>query len=185
MNLKYKLLEHPFYQNWESGKITLDQLANYSKSYNEFISRIPDFWKRIIDSLNPGSKEGNKIIEEEKNHITLWQKWSEQLPSTDSNPSMNNVITAFENLNPSELLGAIHSFEIQQPEVAKTKKSGLIKHYGFSENDTIYFDEHMNEAEHIKYGEYLYKNFAGKKDFENGFSKGSELIFHSLDKFMN
>lgn len=41
MNLKHKLLEHPFYQTWEKGEITKQQLSAYAKSYNEFITNIP------------------------------------------------------------------------------------------------------------------------------------------------
>ena len=88
-------------------------------------------------------------------------------------------------MNPSELLGAIHSFEVQQPEVAKTKKEGLLNHYGFSEADTTYFDEHMNEAEHIEYGRKLANDFAVKSDFEKGFSRGSEIFYNALDRFLN
>ena len=87
-------------------------------------------------------------------------------------------------MNPSELLGAIHSFEIQQPEVAKTKKEGLLKHYNIDESKTKYFDEHMNEEEHIAYGKMLSQKFADKSDFEKGFKRGSEIFYYALDRFM-
>ena len=183
MILKHKLLEHPFYQAWEKGEITKQQLSNYAKSYNEFITHIPVFWETVINAFDSESPLGKKVIEEEISHISLWNKWAEKLSVSDSYPSLNNEIDAFKKMNASELLGAIHSFEIQQPEVAKTKKAGLLNHYGFSEKETLYFDEHMNEQEHIKYGEFLYKNFANKEDFERGFNEGAKLIYHSLDKY--
>ena len=185
MILKHKLLEHPFYQAWGKGEITKEQLSSYAASYNEFISMVPEFWNIVISTFDSKSKDGLKILKDENSHIGLWQKWSEKLPVTVQYPSMNNEINAFANMNPSELLGAIHAFEIQQPEVAMTKKEGLMKHYGFEESDLIYFDEHINEAEHIKYGDSLAKNFANYSDFERGFEKGSEIIYKSLDKFIN
>jgi pyrroloquinoline quinone (PQQ) biosynthesis protein C len=185
MILKHKLLDHPFYKDWEKGAISIQQLSNYSKSYKEFITQIPVYWDIIIKNFDFESAIGKKIIADERHHIFLWNEWADKLPETLSYPAMKDEIDTFNKMNASELLGAIHAFEIQQPEAAKTKKAGLIKYYGFNETDTKYFDEHINEAEHIKYGEYLYNNFANKKDFEKGFSKGAELIFHSLDKFLN
>jgi pyrroloquinoline quinone (PQQ) biosynthesis protein C len=87
-------------------------------------------------------------------------------------------------MTPSELLGALHSFEIQQPEVAESKKDGLLKHYGFSEKDLKYFDEHMNEQDHISYGKYLKEEFADEEEFNKGFERGSELFFKNLNLFM-
>lgn len=185
MILKHNLLDHPFYKNWEKGTISIQQLSKYSKSYGEFITKIPVFWNYTIEIFDSNSLTGKKIIEEEKHHILLWKIWSERLPDVKNYPSMKDEIDAFSKMNVSELLGAIHAFEIQQPNVSKTKKAGLIKYYGFNNSDTKYFDEHMNEAEHIKYGEYLYNNFADKKKFKKGFSKGAELIYNSLDKFLN
>jgi len=185
MNLKHKLLDHPFYRAWEKGEITKEQLSAYAASYNEFIKMVPEFWSVVISTFDSKSEEGKKIIGEETAHINLWKKWSDKLPSSENFPSMNNEISSFNNFNPSELLGAIHAFEIQQPDVAKTKKEGLIKHYGFNESELIYFDEHMNEAEHIKYGDSLAKTKADYSDFEKGFEKGSKIIYRSLDKFIN
>ena len=185
MNLKHKLLEHPFYQAWEKGEITEAQLSSYAASYNEFISMIPEFWTVVVSAFDSKNPEGAKIINEETAHIELWKKWSDKLPSSDNYPSMKNEIKSFVNMNPSELLGAIHAFEIQQPEVAKTKKDGLINHYGFSAGELLYFDEHINEAEHIQYGNKLANNFAVYSEFEKGFEKGSEIIYKSLDKFIN
>ena len=185
MNLKHKLLEHPFYQKWERGEITSEQLSNYAATYNEFISMIPEFWSVVVSSFDSKNPEGKKIINEETAHIDLWKKWSNKLPRAENYPSMKSEIESFANMNPSELLGAIHAFEIQQPEVAQTKKEGLIKHYGFKAEDLDYFDEHMNEAEHIQYGNKLASGFAVYSDFERGFEKGSEIIYKSLDKFVN
>lgn len=185
MNLKHKLLDHPFYQAWERGEITTEQLSKYAASYNEFITMIPEFWSAVISTFDSKSDEGKKIINEETSHINLWKKWSEKLPLSIQYPQMNDEISGFANMNPSELLGAIHAFEIQQPDVARTKKDALMKHFGFDSSELIYFDEHMNEAEHIRYGDMLARNFADYSEFEKGFEKGSDIIYKSLDKFLN
>jgi pyrroloquinoline quinone (PQQ) biosynthesis protein C len=184
MKLKHKLSEHPFYQLWNKGEITQDQLSKYSYAYLELVEQIPALWSQSVNGLNAVSDESEKVVLEESSHIPMWNQFKSKL-NCENYPSMKDVNEELFKMNPSELLGAIHSFEVQQPEVAKTKKEGLLNHYGFSEADTLYFDEHMNEAEHIEYGRKLANDFAVKSDFEKGFSRGSEIFYNALDRFLN
>ncbi len=183
MELKYRLLEHPFYQSWNCGEISEERLANYALSYNEFIDRIPDYWTRIINDLGADKHVGQIIIEEETEHIALWHKWCEKLPATGNYPRMIELISGLDNMSASELLGAVHAFEIQQPEVAAAKKKGLLEYYGFTEEDVTYFDEHENEEEHIDFGAKLAASSANEDEFNQGFEKGSKLIYESLNLF--
>ena len=185
MELKYKLLEHPFYQAWLDGEITPRQLSKYHKSYKKLVEQIPLYWYRVTVGLDAYSLQSSKVISEEISHISLWDKWSDKLPEENDYPQMKVLLDSFEKMKPSELLGALHSFEIQQPGVALTKKNSLIEHYNFVENELTYFDEHLNEAEHIKYGKELAENFANPSDFKRGFDSGSKLLYDALDVFMN
>lgn len=184
MKIQKKLLDHPFYQLWTKGEITEFQLAKYSHSYFELIKEIPNLWSQAISGLNADSPESQKLINEEIAHIELWNIFKNKQINT-AYPGMSDVINELSEMNPSQLLGAIHSFEVQQPEVAKTKKDGLLKHYNFNETDTKYFDEHMNEAEHIQFGKTIAEKNANKTDFEQGFAKGSEIFYNALDRFLN
>ena len=185
MKLKYRLLDHPFYQSWSSGKVTDEQLSRYASSYLDFIREIPNYWQKCILGLNASSEQAQIIINEECSHITLWEEFASKLPDSEDYPVMNDLLNAFRDMSPSELLGAIHSFEIQQPEVAKTKMNGLIKFYGFSFEEVKYFDAHLHEDEHIKFGSKLMSEFANIKEFQHGFEVGAELIYKSLDLFLN
>ncbi len=184
MKLKHKLLEHPFYKLWNKGEITKDQLSKYSYAYLELVEQIPVLWAQSVKGLNAESPDSKKVILEESSHIPMWNQFKSKL-HCENYPSMKDVNEELSKMNPSELLGAIHSFEIQQPEVAKTKKEGLLNHYGFREEDTIYFGEHMNEAEHIEFGKSIADKYANKNDFVNGFAKGSGIFYHALDRFLN
>lgn len=184
MTLKYKLLEHPFYKSWSAGTVSTKQLANYAASYSEFIKQIPGFWEKIVKDFVPESVEGKKIIVEEMMHIPLWSKWQEKLDKVVNYPKMTELIEELRSMNSSQLLGAIHAFEVQQPEVAVTKKEGLLMHYGFEEKELTYFDEHIDEQEHIDFGKMLADNYADKDDFKYGFETGSELIYKGLDLFV-
>lgn len=96
---------------------------------------------------------------------------------------MQPVIDACDRLSPSRLLGVLQSFEMQQPEVAATKKAGLLHHYGFLTEDLRYFDEHQREEVHIAYGRSLAEHRADAGEFEEGLKTGAELFYHSLDGF--
>ena len=185
MKLTHKLSDHPFYVAWNKGEITRDQLSNYAKSYENFIERIPEYWQKVITGFDVKDTMSGKVVNEEIEHIELWKRWSDKLEDPVKTSLMSDIIYEFDNMSVSELLGALHAFEIQQPEVSRTKKEGLLKYYGFNENDTKYFDEHLKELKHIEYGELLYKSFADKHAFEKGYNKGSEMIYKSLDRFMN
>ncbi len=185
MELKHRLLDHPFYQSWTKGEITLDQLAKYHSSYNEFIELMPKYWQKIITSFNEESNFAKSVVDDETAHIALWQTWKDKLPKTDSFPRMSDVINELDSMSNSELLGAIHAFEMQQPEVAETKKEGLMCHYGYEAAELKYFDEHMDEEAHIAFGRQIAKRHANETEFNNGFNRGAELFYNALDKYLN
>lgn len=185
MDLKYKMLDHPFYQAWLDGKVKVETLAKYGKSYTDLIRLIPIYWQKVIDHFNAKEKTYEKIVEEEYWHITLWQKWTKKLPEVNEYPKLNKLIEQLNNLNPSELLGAIFAFETQQPQIAKVKKECLIKYYGFDEKDLQYFDEHMQEDEHIAFGKALSLVYAHQEEFKSGIEKGSKALYESLDIFLD
>jgi pyrroloquinoline-quinone synthase len=183
MKLKFKLLNHPFYKDWSRGAITQFQLANYAYSYYQFIQQIPLFWLRVIIGFDAKKESTTQIVLDELEHTLLWEQFMRKFPVVNF-PSMSDVINSFKNMNDSELLGAVHSFEIQQPEVAKTKMEGLIKYYGFLPEETQYFKAHLSEENHIKLGKLIAESRANKEDFIKGFDKGAEIIYESLNKFM-
>jgi len=181
MILPRQLLDHPFYQAWTHGTVTRDQLARYSRSYAEFIAAMPSYWARIGQDFGVDT---SALVAEETQHIALWEKWSAELPEAKDFPRMTEVLDTFASFNASELLGAVHAFEIQQPGVARTKKDGLLAHYGFAEADTVYFDEHLNEQAHIDFGANLAATKANPVELQNGFKRGAEVVYRSLDLFL-
>jgi len=182
MILPLQLLNHPFYQAWTHGTVTRDQLARYARSYAEFIAAMPAYWARIGQDF---SVDTSAIVAEETHHIALWEDWSAQLPQPADYPRMTEVLDTFASFNASELLGAVHAFEIQQPAVAHTKKAGLLVHYGFAATDMVYFDEHLHEQAHIDFGANLAATKASAVELKHGFNRGAEVVYHSLDLFVN
>lgn len=185
MELKCRLLDHPFYQAWTKGEITKEQLSKYHRSYQEFVEEMPKYWQKIVDGFGENSTFAKKVVQDETDHIALWESWKSKLPATNDFPGMSDVIAELDKMNTSELLGAIQSFEIQQPEVAETKKAGLIEHYGYEASELAYFDDHMEEEAHIAFGKSLAKRYADQDDYKAGLEKGSEIFYNALDKYLN
>jgi pyrroloquinoline-quinone synthase len=184
MNVQPRLLDHPFYQAWTEGEVPREQLAAYHRSYAEFIRQIPAYWQKVVDAFQQDTRRGSGIVQDETEHIDLWELWGKELNPPSVVPDMREVTDAFESMTPSMLLGALQAFEIQQPEVARTKKEGLLRHYGCREEDLLYFDAHEQEEKHIAYGSWLADNFADRKEFNEGLTRGASLVYSSLDKFV-
>jgi len=183
MSVHPRLLDHPFYQAWNRGEISAETLSAYHQSYGEFVKRFPSFWQRVVDAFQQDIARGASIVDEESEHVPLWEQWGKNLNPPHSSPGLKDLVDAFDHMTPSRLLGAIQAFETQQPEVARTKKDGLRGFYGFREEDLAYFDEHLDEMNHIAYGSWLGENFADRNEFNEGFAQGAELIYKSLDRF--
>jgi pyrroloquinoline quinone (PQQ) biosynthesis protein C len=183
VSVQPRLLDHPFYTGWMAGEIPVSSLAAYHSSYDEFIRKVPGYWQRVVDAFQPGVPGVSSVVEEERYHVRLWELWGRRLTHPESFPRLNTLIDSLDAMTPSALLGALQAFEMQQPEVARTKKQGLISHYGFTDGELRYFDEHQKEEVHIAYGRFLAERYACKEEFEAGFRDGAELVYRSLDSF--
>jgi pyrroloquinoline-quinone synthase len=184
MRVHPRLLEHPFYQSWSNGDVSIEQLARYHRSYAEFIERIPSYWHTVVSAFQPHTVSGHPVIREEEEHIRLWSLWGEAIPAATDYPRLEKLIAALDVMTPSRLLGAIQAFELQQPEVAQTKKEGLLRHYGIRGEFLTYFDEHLKEEKHIAYGQWIADQFADRKEFAEGLETGAALVYESLDAFV-
>ncbi len=180
MRLAHRLLDHPFYQSWQHGNVTVEQLSRYAESYAELIATMPSCWERIGRELGADTAA---IAADEYHHIALWQWWARRLPRPERAPRLTAAIEMCRNLPAAELLGAIHAFEVQQPDVARTKRDGLLAHYGFHATDLAYFDAHIDEAEHIAFGAALARA-QDEAAVGRGFARGAEVFYHSLDAFV-
>lgn len=185
MTVRPRLLDHPFYTAWTRGEIPLPTLGAYHQSYGEFIRTIPSFWEKVVNALHPSDPHGLSVIIDETDHIRLWQQWGTNLPRPTTVPTLSGLIADLQQMSPSQLLGALQAFELQQPEVARTKREGLLAHYGFAPAALRYFDEHEKEDDHIRYGRQLAESHANREEFRQGLEKGAELFYRALDVFVD
>ena len=140
----YNLLDHPFYQAWSAGELSVEVLRTYAREYGTFIATIPNGWETINDT---------EIAAEETEHIDMWADFAEGLDTTVSEAQIPQVKALLETADalfsePATALGALYAFEAQQPATAQSKLAGLKEFYQLSETVEPYFETHShNEHE--------------------------------------
>ncbi|MDH5508263.1 MAG: iron-containing redox enzyme family protein [Anaerolineae bacterium] len=157
MNLKHKLHQHidtynllnsRFYQAWSAGELPRAALQKYTQEYGDFIRMLPQGWQRVNDQ---------PTVEEEQEHIELWQTFAASLDTEIAAASIPEVKALVDQsqtwfAQPATALGALYAFEAQQPATAVSKLEGLRSHYPVSPQAEEYFEVHSNnqhEAEKL------------------------------------
>ena len=140
----FDLNEHPFYQEWRAGTLPLERLAEYADEWAPFIAAVDKGWDRIGEP---------DYAAEEREHHALWSSFREALGATGrmSRPQSRTLLAVGENAFTSvpESLGALYSFEVQQPATASSKLAGLREHYAgrVDANAQRYFVEHAVQTD--------------------------------------
>lgn len=144
---KWKLLKHPFYQAWEAGELPLPALQAYAEEYGAFISLMPSGWETLEDA---------ETVEEEQEHIDLWQDFAQALETKISEAKLPAIVSLTANTeklfaNRATAMGALFAFEVQQPETASSKLDGLRQFYNVPKEAENYFIQHAkNHHESVK-----------------------------------
>src|ERR1044071_9491964 len=134
-----RLLDHPFYQRWTAGTLTLDELREYARQYYHYAVAFPTFLSAMHSHVPDVATRQlllENLIEEERgpeNHPELWLRFCEMLGLERAD---------VENGAPHEALAALYAYESQIPEVAKVKIEGLAKWYGIG--TPAFFAVHMD-----------------------------------------
>ena len=141
---QFDLNQHPFYQDWRAGTLPVDRLREYADEWAPFISRLDAGWERIGEPA---------YAAEEREHDELWTRFRTALGADGEaqRPQSATLLAVGENAFASvpETLGALYSFEVQQPATAQSKLAGLREHYAGSvdEDGQRYFVEHAVETD--------------------------------------
>lgn len=142
----HELNAHPFYQAWRAGTLPVERLADYAAEWAPFIAALDQGWDRI------GLAE---YAAEEREHDELWTRFRDALGARAGaemhRPQSRTLLAVGENAFASvpEALGALYSFEVQQPATAQSKLDGLREHYAgtVDEGAQAYFRVHAVETD--------------------------------------
>ncbi len=177
------LLKHPFYQDWQAGKLSRQSLQLYAAQYYQHVEAFPKHLRvlaeRADESLKPVVLEN---LAEEENpaqpHPQLWRDFAaalgvsaEDITTSPSLPGTQNVVHTFReicaNRSVAEAVAALYAYESQVPEIAATKIDGLNRFYGISDGKgTAYFSVHeeADKAHRSAWRNWLAENAEGNEE---------------------
>src|SRR5919197_6077103 len=161
---KSSLLKHNFYKMWSEGKLSLDHLQGYSKEYFQLVNAVPSFLQNIISSpiIDESTKKDiDQSLEEELQHIEPWIRFATAI-GVPRNQLVNHAaadktkgavfdLSCLSTRSLEEAAAAMYAYEMQLPEISRSKIDGLHKFYGIGKNNkdaTNYFEIH-EEADKI------------------------------------
>jgi pyrroloquinoline-quinone synthase len=177
------LLKHPFYQDWQAGKLKRESLQLYAEQYYRHVEAFPQH----LQVLAARADESLKIVvmenlEEELNparpHPKLWRDFANELGVNDETiaasaplPGTQHVVAKFREIcaerSVAEAVAALYAYEAQVPEIATTKIDGLKKFYGIAEPKGLAYFEVHEEADKVHrsaWREWLQANAAGSEE---------------------
>ena len=168
------LLKHPFYQDWQAGKLSRESLQLYAAQYYRHVEAFPKHLRVLAakadETLKPVVLEN---LAEEENpdgpHPQLWREFAaalgvgeEDITNSPSLPGTQNVVHTFRdicaNRPVAEAVAALYAYEAQVPEIATTKVAGLNQFYGINDaKGTAYFTvhEHADQAHRAAWRNWL------------------------------
>jgi pyrroloquinoline-quinone synthase len=143
---QFDLNAHPFYRDWRAGTLPVERLAEYAAEWAPFIAVIDRGWERIGEPA---------YAAEEREHDELWSRFRAALgpraAASMERPQSRTLLAVGEQAFAEipETLGALYSFEVQQPATAQSKLAGLREHYAgmVGEAGQAYFREHAVETD--------------------------------------
>jgi pyrroloquinoline-quinone synthase len=153
------LLNHPFYQDWQTGKLSREALQLYAMQYYRHVEAFPKHL-RVLAARTDGPVR-NVVLEnlaEEENpagpHPKLWRDFAaalgvneEDITACPSLPGTQALVETFREVvgdRPvAEAVAALYAYESQVPEIATSKMDGLKKFYGIDSPKALaYFAVH-------------------------------------------
>jgi pyrroloquinoline-quinone synthase len=137
---RWNVLDHPFYLRWERGDLSRDDLAYYAGEYRHAVVA-------LADAAAVGGDAEHAA--EEVAHIQLWDDFAAGLDAPlDREPSSETreCATAWRAEDSLAARAVLYAIESGQPDISRTKLTGLVDHYGFAAGSkgTEYFELHSD-----------------------------------------
>lgn len=155
---RWNVLDHPFYLRWERGDLTHGELAYYAGQYRHAVLALAETAAAAGDAEHAA---------EEAAHVGLWDEFAAALgaPRADASPETQECVEAWRRQDPLEARAVLYAIEAGQPEISRTKLTGLARHYGFepASPGTEYFELHAErDSEHAEASRQVLRTAAGE-----------------------
>jgi pyrroloquinoline-quinone synthase len=177
------LLKHPFYQDWQMGKLSRETLQLYAAQYYRHVEAFPKHL-RVLAARTEGPIRDIVLenLAEEENpaspHPKLWRDFAaslgvneEDITCCPSLPGTQAVVETFREIvgdrSVAEAVAALYAYEAQVPEIATAKIDGLKKFYGVTSSKALaYFTVHeeADQAHRAAWRNWLEEHARGEDE---------------------
>ena len=201
---RYDLLCHPYYQAWNAGELTRDDLREYASDYYHHVAAFPAYLSALHSRLDDGEVRRavlRNLSEEEidgRPHSELWLDFAEGMGADREQvrrrvplDEVRELIAGFRRTaregTLAEALAAFYAYESQVPRVAKSKADGLQQHYGADAKTCGYFTLHQfADVEHADvWRELLRAEIAAHPEQADdalaAAERAAQSLWHALD----
>jgi pyrroloquinoline-quinone synthase len=181
---RINVLEHPFYERWNAGELTPQELNFYAGQYRHAVVALADASRLAAEKAGPEHCQAlARHAEEEASHVDLWDDFARAVGSVEDAEPLSQTCqctaawTEGEDL--LEHLAVLYTLEASQPEISKTKLGGLTMHYGLSEDTpgNDYFRLHATlDVEHARHAGQLISQLATESDAERMLTRAEAAL---------
>lgn len=198
------LLDHPFYQRWTAGELTMAELQDYGRQYYHYALAFPTFLSAMhshTSDIETRQYLLENLIEEERgeeNHPELWLRFCEALgldrdevkagtPNEATQALVDQVWALARNGELHEGLAALYAYESQIPAVARAKIEGLAKWYEIAaERDIAFFSVHETaDVLHAETSRQLINRLCDDEAKREQASAATDATLDSLYRFLD
>jgi pyrroloquinoline-quinone synthase len=159
---RWDVLEHPFYQRWNAGELSREELGFYAGEYRHAVVALAEAVGAAARAAEPAvAAELDQHAAEEAAHIELWDAFGDAVGAQSGHEPLPETRACAQSWNAGdtllEHLVTTYAVEAAQPEISKTKLEGLVRHYGVEEGRaTEYFALHAErDVEHAEHSRAL------------------------------
>jgi pyrroloquinoline-quinone synthase len=155
------VLEHPFYQRWNKGELSEQELSCYAGQYRHAVTALARASELAAEHAPARHAAHLRVhADEELAHIPMWDAFAAAgaapaAAGRDGGEPLAETAACVEAWTAGEdtleHLAVLYVLEASQPAISQTKMEGLVAHYGYSAEGpaTEYFRVHRElDVEH-------------------------------------
>ena len=182
---RHELLNHPFFQAWTTGKLSINHLRTYAMEYFHHVAAFPTFLSALHSRLEDGALRRavlRNLADEEvegRAHSDMWLDFAEgiglcplQVQRSQPSAPVRRLIERFHRSaykdTPADVLAGLYAYESQMPRISGEKARALLRYYGANARTCGYFALHTYaDVRHSQiWREELTRVVAGNRDLE-------------------
>jgi len=157
------LLTHPFYQRWEAGGLSREELGSYAGQYRHIEAVLPEVLRNVLRGLPEGRAKATvaaNLSDELRPvpHLSLFEDFGQSVgapTAVTASPATAALIGCYQAAvaaGPAHGLAALAAYEVQAAAIAVSKAEGLRRHYGVDARGTRFWDVHAElEGSHAEW----------------------------------